>query len=112
MNKTLSLLLLLFSNAIYAGTDQVPIDRKITGIATYASFVIIHFLPEFENTQNCDITKKSSIVLDFKDNSSHKEMYSSVLAAASASKEVGFGLGGCSAESSQYPSVYRVDVGF
>ncbi|WP_444908805.1 hypothetical protein [Microbulbifer sp. TRSA005] len=96
----------------YAGNDQVPIDREIYRVKTYKGFAVVYFKPGFPNTQGCAHATQEQVILEFTDDGSTKEMYSSILAAAAAKKKVGFGISGCTSESLGYPTIYRVDVDY
>lgn len=107
MKTNITILLLLISTYTIAANDQVPIDREIVYLRVYENEVLVHFTPEFQNTQNCPETSKSMAVIDLA-NEKGKSMYAAILSAAAAKKKVGFGLGLCK----NSPLIYRVDVAY
>jgi|GEM_PF-5198411 len=102
------ILFLLCSPAVIAANQGIPTDRKITELTVYENMVVVKFSPNFENSQNCTHTSKEHFQLNFNsETGENMALLSTLLAAASASKSVGFAIGGCAG---QYPKIYRVNV--
>lgn len=93
----------------YAASEQVPVDRTITSIHAYDTFVFINFSPSFQFNQNCAIPDGNVRVVIDTSNELGKNIYSAALTAASANKQVGFGVENCH---SDRPKAYRIDVKF
>ena len=110
--KKLSALIfgLLLSQAALAGNETAS-GLKITKIHTWDDHAAIYFTPSYTNQQGCVSPTETRFILDMS-NDINKEMYSSILAAAMADKEVGFGIGGCYSGGQPSPLIYRVDVEF
>lgn len=106
--KKLLLALILFSigSAVFAASDQIPRDRKITEIRAYKTSVMVKFSPSFPSTQGCSEGGSNWLYLSTNDENG-RALYSTLLAVASANKTVGFGVSGCT---SNKPAIYRVDV--
>jgi len=99
---------LLCSQVAIAANQGVPTDRKITELIVYENLVVVKFSPSFENIQNCIHSTKEHFQLNFNSETGENTgLLSTLLAAAAASKQVGFAIGGCAG---QYPSIYRVNV--
>lgn len=104
--RFLTFALLFASNMAFAASDQIPRDRKITETKTYSTTVMVRFTPSFTSTQGC--SKGGRDWLTFSTgNDEGRALYSTILAAATANKTVGFGVSGCH---SDHPKIYRVDV--
>lgn len=108
----MTILLACYAGIGYADSDQIY-GRSIKSISTYSTFAIIYYTPTFSGTQGCVNGNNNSGVLRF-DNSQQKEMYSALLAAASAnSNKIGFGISGCDTGNSiNRPKIYRIDISF
>lgn len=108
--KFLVMFFILFPvHTIYAAPEQVPVDRTITSIHAYDSFVFINFSPSYTSTQGCPNADSARRVSIDTSNDTGKNIYSAVLSAALAQRAVGFGLDGCH---NDRPKVYRIDVKF
>lgn len=100
--------LLLMAPAAHAANENIPIDRAITELVVYDKAAVIRIAPGFVNNQNCPSGSSQLLQLAFDSETGvNTGLLSTLLAAASAGKTVGFGIGGCAG---RYPSVYRVDV--
>ncbi len=108
MKLIYALLALLLPISVYAANQTIPSDREIVEIVSYHDHTVIKFSPGFQDSQDCTSNATNTIQLDTADDP-NGQMYALVLAAAAASKNIGFGIGGCAG---QYPRVYRVDVRF
>ena len=100
-------ILLGASQNVFAGNDQVPMDRLITRIDTYTHSAVLYFTPPFLNTQGCAAVD-DKVVIDLS-SERNKKLYAQMLANAMTGKEVGFGLKGCGVNLPDYPIVYRAD---
>ena len=107
-----TILLACFVSDGYADNDQIY-NRSIKVISTYSTFAIIYYKPSFSGTQGCINGNNDSGVLRF-DNPQQREMFSTLLAAASAnSNKIGFGISGCDTGNSlNRPKIYRIDITF
>ncbi len=110
LNKIIStIFLLLYVSVLNAANEQITPDKTIVSVHTYNNFVFVNFHPNEANTQGCsnaDSNRRAAIDLT---NGNGKELYSAVMAAAMASKKVGFGINGCS---NGRPLIYRIDTIF
>lgn len=105
----LALLIILLTTNVFAASEQVPLNRTITSIRAYDSFVFITFAPEFAFNQECPPDGRNDLVVINTSNELGKNIYSAALTAASANKQVGFGVEGCHINRHK---TYRIDVKF
>jgi hypothetical protein len=92
--------------------DQIPGDRTITGISTYASYAVVKFSPGYTNNLGCTASvKNTAVVIDWTANANLKAMYVSALAAYTNGQTMGAGIDGCSPKyGGGTPIAYRIDV--
>ena len=109
MNKFIGLFLLIMATNSFGATDQVPTNRTVTMISTYANIAFVHVSPEIVSTQGCSSSNNKVVEISFSTQKG-KEIYAAVLAAAVAKKKIGMGIGGCSENGN--PLVYRIDTIF
>ena len=104
---------LLFFVNVYATSQQIPADNKITKINTYSAtdVVFIFVTPGFNSTITGCTGDHTRVVL-YPSASYSANVYSAALAAAASNNpKVGFGINGCYVNgSSSYPVLYRIDV--
>lgn len=109
MKKRLLTFVLFFACSVaFAASDQIPKNRKITEIRAYKTSVMVRFSPSFPSTQGCSEGGNDWLFLSTNDDNG-RMLYSTILAAASANKNVGFGVSGCAGNK---PSIYRVDINY
>ncbi len=108
MNKLILSVLSLVAFNSFADSEQIPSDRKVTSISVYEEMAFVRFYPAFANSQGCPNGGNVTVTIDMA-NEKGKEMYSAVLAAATAGKTIGFGINGCNGDR---PKAYRIDVNF
>ncbi len=108
------LLTILFTAAPGAAwADNVPADRTILRIHTYANFAVIKFSPAFANNLGCGISSNADThaAIMWQNNPDEKVKYASVLMAMAGNMRIGLGISGCfSGWGGGIPIVYRVDV--
>lgn len=109
MKYVISILMLLVSPHALSGKEHIALDKKIVTISTYETEALVSFSPEFTNTQRCSQGASNLVAIDLT-SAAGKHMLSTALAAATAKKDVGFGIEGCL--SGHYPKLYRIDVKF
>ena len=91
-----------------AANKQISVTRTVTKISAYNNFVYVLFTPGQSNSQGCTNSSTARVTIDTA-NEVGKNMVSTILTAAAAGKQVGFGINGCMHNS---PQVYRVEVIF
>lgn len=91
-----------------AASTQVPPDRTILQIGSYADLGYIVFSPAVPNLEGCSYTTGDQVAIDWSTNANNKSIYATALAAYLAGQKVGFGVSGC--YSSGLPLLYRIDV--
>lgn len=103
-------ILLLGAQSVIA--DNIPMNRQITLVQTYANFAAVRFDPPYENNLGCAFSGSDSfVVIDWTTNANNKAMYAATLSAYLTQQPVGFGISGCSAfYGGGTPLVYRVDI--
>lgn len=78
----------------YAAAEQVPANKTVTIIKAYNGFVIFWVTPSYTNNQGCSGGFTDRFRIDTS-GTNGKEMYSALLSAAAANKNIGFGINGC-----------------
>lgn len=117
ISKTITLLILsTVCLTVYAESQQIPIDRKITQINTYSNsdLVFIYISPGFTSTITGCTGNYTRLILE-PTTSAAKNALSSAFAAATADKKAGFGVNACwtnVSDGSTYPKIYRIDVAY
>ena len=105
----LFLVSILISSSAYAAKENVPRSgRTVTVVSSYDNAVIVKFAPSYTNSQNCSSASDDTIILE-QASDPNNAMMSTILSAATAGKETGFGIEGCFGA---YAKIYRVDVAF
>ncbi len=108
------LLTILFTGAPGAAwADNVPADRTILKIHTYANYAVIKFSPAFANNLGCGIgsVADTHAAIMWQNDPDQKAKYASVLMAMAGNMRIGLGISGCFPEfGGGIPIVYRVDV--
>ncbi|MFL0801187.1 MAG: hypothetical protein K6L80_12100 [Agarilytica sp.] len=108
--KYIFLALILVSPLSYSANESTPRDRTIKELLFYENDVVVKISPAYENSQDCSSNATDRLQLGYSSETGQNEaLVSALLAAAAASKKVGFGVGGCKG---QYPEIYRVDLVF
>lgn len=110
MKYVLGTLFWVLSFSVFAGSQQIPRDRKITSLSVYDNLVFVTFEPGYTNSQGCPKGGNSMLSIDLNtDGDLGENIYAAALAAATSGKKVGFGISGCFSER---PKIYRIDVQF
>ena len=113
MKVVLSVCCLIFiSTVVNAANQQISENKKITEVHTYVGGASFTYHPVSTSSYGCTgVGASYTVHIDWSTNEDYKAMFSSVLAAYTAGKTVGFGVSGCvSAYDGIIPKVYRVDV--
>ncbi len=106
--KIAIILLFFISSFTYSASESISRNRSIQEVLVYETSVVVKIDPAFENSQECTSNSTRWLQLDYNSETGENQgMVTAILAAASASRKVGFGINGCTG---QYPKVYRVDV--
>ncbi|MFL0802022.1 MAG: hypothetical protein K6L80_16365 [Agarilytica sp.] len=101
---------LFISSFSYSAGESISRNRAIKEVLVYEGTVVVKIDPVFENSQDCTSGSQKWLQLDYNSETGKNQgLLSTILAAAAASKKVGFGINGCTG---QYPEIYRVDVVF
>ena len=109
MKTIIGVIVLVLAAAALAAPEAIDKDKKVTQVSTYDSVAVVYYLPAAANSQNCTDTVSSAVKIDLS-NDLGKYMLSTVLTAAAANKNIGFGIDGCLG--GNLPKVYRVDAVF
>ncbi len=83
--------------------------KRITKVSTYEAEAVIYYSPSESNNQDCTNTTLSAVKIDISSDLG-RNILSTALTAATASKDVAFGIHGCLG--GNLPKVYRIDVEF
>ena len=111
MQYVLSLILLVSCIGVQAAPESTLDPVKITKISALGSYAMIHFSPEFANTQNCHPATANTlnVAVIRLDDGKNKELFNVALMAAKDNKEVVLFINGCYAA---FPSIYRINIDF
>ena len=93
---------------VAAASTQIPADRTILQIGSYADMGYIVFAPPVPNLEGCSYSVGDQVAIDWSGNPNNKSIYATALAAYLSGQKVGFGVSGC--HSGGLPVLYRVDV--
>lgn len=95
-----------------AFADNVPANRKIVKIFTYATFAVVQYSPPFANNLGCagGAAATKAALINLTANANGKVIFASALAAQATGSNVGFGILGCSRLfGNGIPIMYRLD---
>lgn len=108
MKHILLVTALIFAVSSFA-SEQVS-KRKISKIQIYKTGVYVHLETPIQNADDCTHAA-AELVLGLNINDVLNErLYSAILAAEAAGREIGFGVTGCLTYGAfNVPSIYRVD---
>ena len=106
--KKIFLLALIYSSTLFA-SEQIE-HRKITRINVYSTYAVVWLNTPANNADECTKENAGGFVAIKTDSPGGKEMFSTILAARSADRVVGFGVDGCLTwGGGTIPKAYRVD---
>ena len=109
---TMLVILGFFMASPVFAVSQVPRNRTVTDIYTYANIAVIRFTPSFTNTENCNGSiEHSAAIIDWSGNKDIKVMLAAAMSAKLLGLEIGIGLSGCFNNfAGGTPKAYRIDL--
>lgn len=108
IKAVIAALCLMLINVDCFAEDQIPASQFVQKLSAYDQSIFVYIAPGFPSTQGCTNGGNTTVSIDTS-NEHGANLYAAVLAAASAGRQVGFGVNGCHSER---PKVYRVDIDF